>query len=97
VVVLPIKGSKATDIKLVLQIESRNGKTWFPAGSILPNEAHVVAAVRESFEETSLILIVNDLTMLSGKHVRVPLPARQCSNTQSCLALGSSGDVHVCL
>jgi 8-oxo-dGTP pyrophosphatase MutT (NUDIX family) len=51
VVVLLVGGSKASGIKLVLQREPRTGKTWFPAGSILPNEAPVDAAVRELFEE----------------------------------------------
>jgi hypothetical protein len=41
VVVLKTRGSKASDIKLVLQREPRFGKTWFFAGLILPNEAHV--------------------------------------------------------
>jgi hypothetical protein len=52
-------------------------QTWFPAGSILPNEALFDAAVRELFENTGLTLTVDDLTLLSGNHVRVPLPARQ--------------------
>jgi hypothetical protein len=47
VVVLHVGGSKASDIKLVLQREPRFGKTWFPAGSILPNAEHVDADVRE--------------------------------------------------
>jgi hypothetical protein len=37
VVVLYVGGSKAPDIKLVLQREPRTSKTWFLAGSILPN------------------------------------------------------------
>jgi hypothetical protein len=41
VVVLHVCGSKASDIKIVLQRELRTGKTWFPAGSILPNEERV--------------------------------------------------------
>jgi 8-oxo-dGTP pyrophosphatase MutT (NUDIX family) len=46
----------------------------FRAGSILPNEEHVDAAVRELFEETGLItLIVDDFTLLDNNIVRVPL------------------------
>jgi ADP-ribose pyrophosphatase YjhB (NUDIX family) len=32
------------------------------AGSILPNEEHVDAAVRDLFDETSLTVTVDDLT-----------------------------------
>jgi hypothetical protein len=39
VVVLHVGGSKASNIKHVLRREPRTAKTWFPAGSILPNEA----------------------------------------------------------
>jgi 8-oxo-dGTP pyrophosphatase MutT (NUDIX family) len=46
----------------------------FLAGSILPNEVPIDAAVLESFEETGLTMTVDDLTLLSGNHVRVPLP-----------------------
>jgi 8-oxo-dGTP pyrophosphatase MutT (NUDIX family) len=68
-------GSKASGIKLVLQREPRTDKTWFHVGSILPNEAPVDDDVRELFEETGLTLAVDDLTVLSGNHVRVvPLP-----------------------
>jgi hypothetical protein len=34
VVVLPVGGSNASDIKPVLQREPRSGKAWFLAGSI---------------------------------------------------------------
>jgi 8-oxo-dGTP pyrophosphatase MutT (NUDIX family) len=68
--VLPIGGSKTYDFKHVSQHEPR---TWFPAGSILPNGAPVDAAVRELFEENGLTLTSDDLTMLSGNPVRVPL------------------------
>jgi hypothetical protein len=44
VVVLHVGGSKASDIKLVLQREPRIGKTLFIVGSILPNEEFVDAA-----------------------------------------------------
>jgi 8-oxo-dGTP pyrophosphatase MutT (NUDIX family) len=47
VVVLHVGGSKASNIKLISKRESRTSKTWFPAGSILPNEEHVDAAVRK--------------------------------------------------
>jgi 8-oxo-dGTP pyrophosphatase MutT (NUDIX family) len=74
-VVLHVGGSKASDVKLVLQRESRSGKIWFTAGSIVPNEEPFDAAVRELFEGTSLTLIVNDLTLLRNNHVRIPLLA----------------------
>jgi 8-oxo-dGTP pyrophosphatase MutT (NUDIX family) len=74
VVVLHVGGSKAADIKLVLQREPRNGETWFHVGSILPNEEHVDVAVRKLREETGLILTRDDLTMLSDAPVRVALP-----------------------
>jgi 8-oxo-dGTP pyrophosphatase MutT (NUDIX family) len=73
VVVMHVGGSKASaDIKLVLHRELR--KTWFLAGSILPNEEHVEADVRELLEETSLTLTYDDLTMLSDTPVHVALP-----------------------
>jgi 8-oxo-dGTP pyrophosphatase MutT (NUDIX family) len=56
VVVLHVGVSKASNIKLVLQREPRSGKTWFPAGSILPNEEHGDAAMRELLEETGFTL-----------------------------------------
>jgi hypothetical protein len=62
VVALHVGSSKALDVKLVLQREPRISKTWFLAGSILPNEAHVDAPVRALFEETCLTLTVDDLT-----------------------------------
>jgi ADP-ribose pyrophosphatase YjhB (NUDIX family) len=77
VVVVPIGGSKASDIKLVLQREPFTRKTWFLAGLILPNEAPVDASVRELFWEVGLTLTVDDLTWLSGNHIRVSLPASQ--------------------
>jgi ADP-ribose pyrophosphatase YjhB (NUDIX family) len=40
----------------------------------LPNEEDISACVRELCEETGLTLIVNDLTMLSGRDVREQLP-----------------------
>jgi 8-oxo-dGTP pyrophosphatase MutT (NUDIX family) len=61
----------------VLHREHRIGITWIPARSILPNEDPVEAVVRELFEETGLALIVDNLTLLSGNLVRVPLPAGQ--------------------
>jgi 8-oxo-dGTP pyrophosphatase MutT (NUDIX family) len=71
VVVQHVRGSKASNIKLVLQREPRSSNTWFPAGSILPNEEHVDAVVRELLEESGLTLTSNDLTMLSDVPVRV--------------------------
>jgi ADP-ribose pyrophosphatase YjhB (NUDIX family) len=73
-VVLLVGGSKASDIKLVLQPERRYGKTWFLAGSVLPNEEHVNPADRELLEEIGLTLTPHDLTLLSNNPVRVPLP-----------------------
>jgi 8-oxo-dGTP pyrophosphatase MutT (NUDIX family) len=77
VVVIPhVGGSKSSDVKLVLQRELRTENILFLAGSILPNEAPVDAAVRELFEESGLIMTV-DLTMIGGNLVRVPLPGGQ--------------------
>jgi 8-oxo-dGTP pyrophosphatase MutT (NUDIX family) len=72
VVVQHIGGSKASDIQLVLHREPRFGKIWFLAGSILSNEEHVDAAVRELFEENGLTLAIDDLMHLSNNHARVP-------------------------
>jgi 8-oxo-dGTP pyrophosphatase MutT (NUDIX family) len=74
VVVLTVGGSKASDIKLVLQREPRTGKTWLPAGLILPNEEHVDGAFREFLEETGLTTALGDLTLSSDNPVRVSLP-----------------------
>jgi hypothetical protein len=60
VVVLLVGGSKAFDIKLVLHREPRNGKTWFHAGSILPNEDHDDEAVCKLFEENGLTMTVHE-------------------------------------
>jgi ADP-ribose pyrophosphatase YjhB (NUDIX family) len=57
----------------VLQREPSSGKTWFPTSSILCNEEHVDAAIRELHEETCLILTSDDLAMLSDAPVRVAL------------------------
>jgi 8-oxo-dGTP pyrophosphatase MutT (NUDIX family) len=77
VVVLHVGGSKTTDIKRGLKRKPRIGKTWFPASSILPNEEHVYAAIRELHEENGLILTVDDLTQLSDAPFRVALPEGQ--------------------
>jgi 8-oxo-dGTP pyrophosphatase MutT (NUDIX family) len=69
VVVLPIRGSKARDTKLVLQGEPRSGKTWFPTDSILPNEEHVDAAVRELFEETSVAMTIDAHKLVGALHL----------------------------
>jgi ADP-ribose pyrophosphatase YjhB (NUDIX family) len=74
VLVTHVGGTKLPDVKLVLQREPRSGKTWFPAGSILPNEEPVDATVRELHEETGLVLTPDDLTLLSDAPVRVTLP-----------------------
>jgi 8-oxo-dGTP pyrophosphatase MutT (NUDIX family) len=59
----------------MLQCEPRSGhKSWFLARTILPSEEFVDTVVRELFEETGLILTVDDLTLLSGDAVRVSLP-----------------------
>jgi 8-oxo-dGTP pyrophosphatase MutT (NUDIX family) len=52
VILLAVGGSNASYIKLVLQREPRNGKSWFLANSNLPDEEHVDAIVRELHEET---------------------------------------------
>jgi ADP-ribose pyrophosphatase YjhB (NUDIX family) len=77
VVVLHVGGTKLFDVKLVLQREPRTGKTWFPASSVLANEEHVDAAVRELHEENGLILTSNDLMLLSDAPVRGVLPVGQ--------------------
>jgi hypothetical protein len=57
VVELHARGYKASNIKLELQRMSRSScKTWFPAGSILRNEEHADAAVRELLDENGLTL-----------------------------------------
>jgi 8-oxo-dGTP pyrophosphatase MutT (NUDIX family) len=73
VVVLHVGGFKACDIKLVLQREAHPGKTCFSVGSILPNEEHIDASVRELFEENDLTQTVDDLTMLNNNHFQVML------------------------
>jgi hypothetical protein len=57
--------------------EPRTGKTWFLAGSLLPNEGHVHVDVHELLEETSLTLTPDALTMLSDAPVHVALPEGQ--------------------
>jgi 8-oxo-dGTP pyrophosphatase MutT (NUDIX family) len=74
VLVIHVGGTKSSDLKLVLQREPRSGKTWFPAGSILHDEEHVDALVRELHEETGLVLTPDDLTLLSDAPVLVTLP-----------------------
>jgi 8-oxo-dGTP pyrophosphatase MutT (NUDIX family) len=74
VLVIHVGGTKQLDLKLVLQREPRSGKTWFPAGLILPNKERVDVVVRELHEETGLILTPNDLTLLSDASVVVTLP-----------------------
>jgi ADP-ribose pyrophosphatase YjhB (NUDIX family) len=74
VLVIHVGGTKPSDLKLVLLREPRFGKTWFPAGSILPNEEHVDVVVRELHEETGLILTPDDLTLLSDDPVVVTSP-----------------------
>jgi 8-oxo-dGTP pyrophosphatase MutT (NUDIX family) len=77
VVVMPIGGSKASNIILVLYREPRSRKTWFLAGSILPNEELVNVAVRELFEENGLSLTVDcrarACTRAGGAERGVPL------------------------
>jgi 8-oxo-dGTP pyrophosphatase MutT (NUDIX family) len=63
--------------ELVLKCEHPTIKTWFHASSTLSGDAPVDAAVRELLEETDLSLTVDDLTLLSGIPIRVPLLARQ--------------------
>jgi 8-oxo-dGTP pyrophosphatase MutT (NUDIX family) len=73
VVALHVGGSKALNIKLVLQRKLRTRRTWFLAGWILPNEELVDAVVRKLLEETGLTLSHDDLTLLSDAPVRVAL------------------------
>jgi 8-oxo-dGTP pyrophosphatase MutT (NUDIX family) len=73
VFVLTLEGSKASDIKLVLQREPRTRKTWFLVASILHDEELVDTAVRELLKEIGLTLTHDDLTMLSNNPVRVSL------------------------
>jgi ADP-ribose pyrophosphatase YjhB (NUDIX family) len=73
VVVLHVRGTKFSNVEMVLQREPRTGKTWFPVGCVTANEEHVDAAVHELYEETGLILTPDDLTLLSDAHVRVAL------------------------
>jgi 8-oxo-dGTP pyrophosphatase MutT (NUDIX family) len=61
----------------VLWGEPRTCEPWFLASIVLPNKKRVDAAVRELIEETGFILTVDNLTLLSGKLVRMPLPARE--------------------
>jgi 8-oxo-dGTP pyrophosphatase MutT (NUDIX family) len=77
VVALHVGGSKASDIKLVLQREPRTSITFFLGGSILPNEEHVDVVVRDLLEETGITFTLHDLTMLSDAPVRVALPEGQ--------------------
>jgi 8-oxo-dGTP pyrophosphatase MutT (NUDIX family) len=77
VIVLHVGGFKLADVKLVLQREPRSGKTWFPVGSISPNDEHIDAGVRELHEENGLILTPYDFTLLSDAPVRVALPVGQ--------------------
>jgi 8-oxo-dGTP pyrophosphatase MutT (NUDIX family) len=70
---LTIGGSLASDIKLVLRREPRTSKNWFLVGSILPNEEHVDATVRELLEEIALTLTPGHSTLLSNNPVRVSL------------------------
>jgi ADP-ribose pyrophosphatase YjhB (NUDIX family) len=74
VVVMPVGGSKASEIKLVLQREPRSGETWFLVGSILRNDEHVDAAVRDLLEETGHTLTQEDFTLLGNNPVQVSLP-----------------------
>jgi 8-oxo-dGTP pyrophosphatase MutT (NUDIX family) len=53
--------------------EPRNKNAWFHAETVIPNERHVDAFVREMFEETGVSSTVGDLTLSSGSGVHVPL------------------------
>jgi ADP-ribose pyrophosphatase YjhB (NUDIX family) len=77
VVVLNVGGTKALDIKLVLQRETQTRKYWVPAGFVLLKSMPLDAVERELFQEAGLIVTVDDLTLLSGAVVRVPLHARK--------------------
>jgi ADP-ribose pyrophosphatase YjhB (NUDIX family) len=73
-VVLRVGSPNASDMKIVLQREPKSDKAWFLVGTVLPDEEHVDAAVYKFFEETGMIMTDGDLTLMSGKVVRVPLP-----------------------
>jgi hypothetical protein len=79
VAVLHVGSPNAIAIKFVLQRKLKSGKAcWFHANTVLPNKEHVDATVHKLFEETGLIMTTDDLTLLSGKDVRVPLHAARC-------------------
>jgi 8-oxo-dGTP pyrophosphatase MutT (NUDIX family) len=88
-VVLHVGGSKATYIKLFLERQSRTSKTWFLAGSILPNEELVDAAIRELLEEIGFTLTPNDLALLSNNPVRGSLPNGKHHSCLRLLCIGS--------
>jgi 8-oxo-dGTP pyrophosphatase MutT (NUDIX family) len=77
VVVLHVRGTNLSDVKLVLQREPRTGITWFPAGSVTANEEPGDDDVRELYEKTGLILTPDDLTGLSDAPVHVALSVGQ--------------------
>jgi hypothetical protein len=72
VVVLQVEGSKASNIKLLIQREPRTSTTSFLAGSVLPTQRMSTQMSVSCLRK--LALTVDDLTSLSGNHVRVPLP-----------------------
>jgi hypothetical protein len=56
-----------------MQREPLTGKIKFSVGSVLPTDEHVNAPVRELFEENSLPVTTDDLTMKRGEAVFIPL------------------------
>jgi 8-oxo-dGTP pyrophosphatase MutT (NUDIX family) len=65
VTILLVRGSKASNTKLVLHRELRSGRTWFPAYSTLVNKELLDATARELFEEFGITkLTVHDSTLL---------------------------------
>jgi hypothetical protein len=74
VILLYVGGSKASDIRNILKLKIRIGKTKYCVGLILHDEEDVDAAVCELNEKTCLILSPDDLTLLDNNPFRVSLP-----------------------
>jgi ADP-ribose pyrophosphatase YjhB (NUDIX family) len=86
VVVVHVGGTKTANIKVLSQRKTCAGKSWFLTGVIFPNEELVDVAAREMFEETDFTLTVDELTLLSGAHVRDSLPGDKLQHVYVYLA-----------